>query len=684
MLKYLSACTIATFLFMNAGAQAHIPAPDNSRTVVEVNFPAILQSVGYEQLNNSKASGALLDKLLQRPAKYDYVDDSTLHVQNHGIDFTRKAYLHTVNTDSSNYILSLVPVADVKMFKDYVITTTGAIGSTEYAGGNIFKTDKATLVYVNEHYAIAVKSRAAYTFFDDSVNAARYNIERPDYYSTIAAEAVADAAVTAEELDSMVLIEPFPAEDADEYVVDSVKEADAIDLEKYLDITVDEAVAADDDYDYEEEEEKDEKAYDYSAYSIAYDAFLNKADSVSYIWAEEYLKRLLTENKNTDDWLRKLKNYTPPAANNMLAYYEAGDMFSAYKQSLGAIFGMYGIAAFRGLINVPVFSDWTGYYLKMNNKDIVFDYAYHTSPENLNILKKIYNKKLNKKLFNYINEDNDLGIITSYMNTYNYLKEFPGLMANFFDGKHNDISAANLAAEFFSIAVDEKELSKLATGDFVFVANGVKEIDWETVKYTADEEDFETKADTVIEKKEVPTFIAMFTTQNQATINKWLKYAVKKSWLTENQQGIFSIWQDKENKKYRPYYLKSIEKYYSGNFLIHDGIVFFATEMEDALKIKNGTYKNKLSGKLRKEMQNNYMYGNVNLPSLIAILSNLESSEGDKELMAKMKMLKSFNFKSNKITNHALGASYFLQVDDNYQGNALELLLDLAGIADKL
>ena len=687
MLKSISAIMLAAFIFINAGAQTHIPAPNNSRTVLEVNFPGILQSAGYEQLNQSKASGRLLDKLLQRPAKYDYVDDSTLHVQNHGIDFTRKAYMHTVNTDSSNYTLSLVPIADVKMFKDYVITTSGAIGSKEYAQGNIYKTDKKTLMYVNENYAIAIKSEASGTFFDDSVNAARYNIERPNYYSSVALDTtVADVDYDSEydEVDSVVVIEAVPDEEYEE--VDSTETESKIDLEKYLDVGEDEYADEEVDVDeyIEEEEEDEEGKYDYSAYSIAYAAYQSKLDSISYIWAEEYLQQLLTENNDTENWLRKLNNYTPPAQNNMLSYYEAGDMFSAYKQSFRAIFGMYGIPAFSGLATVPVYSDWTGYYLKMDNKDIVFDYAYHTSPENLNTLKKIYNKKLNRKLFKYINEDNDLGIITSYMSTYDYLKEFPGLMANFFNGKRNDISAAGLAAEFFSIAVDEKELSKLASGDFVFVANGMKEVEWETVKFTTDEENFEKKADTIMEMKKIPTLMGMFTTENKNTITKWMQYAVKKGWLVDNHNGIFSIPNDTDNKKYKPSYVKSIEKYYSANFFIHDGIVFFVTEKDDALKIKNGNYKGKVSSKEKKIMRNNYAYGNVKLPELIALLNEGNDDEDDKGIMEKMKMLQSFRFLSDKITNEKLGASYYLEIDDAYQGNALELLLEMAGIADKL
>ena len=690
MLKHLSAFALFTFILIHAGAQTHIPAPENSNTVLEVSFPSILQSIGYEKLNNFKASGILMDKLLQRPAKYDYVDDSTLHVQNHGIDFTRKAYLHSVKTDSSNYTLSLIPIADVKMFKEYVITTTGSIDSKQYAQGSIYKTNKKTLMYINENYAIAIKSEGLETFFDNSVNAARYNIERPNYYSS----AVLDAAVAVDDYDSAYIqvdsaigIEAVPDDEYEE--VDFTETESKIALEKYLNVAEEAQKEVNtDEYieyiEYIEEEDDDEDAYDYDAYSVAYEAFQSKLDSISYIWAEEYLKQLLRDNNDTENWLRKLNNYTPPAQNNMLSYYQAGNMFSLYNQSLKAIFGKYSIPAFSGLATAPIYSYWTGYNLKMNDKDLALDYSYHTSPENLNTLKKIYNKKLNRKLFKYINEDNDLGIITSYINTYEYLKESPGLIANFFNGKRNDISAAGLAAEIFSIAVDEKELSKLATGDFVLVANGMKEVEWETVKFRTDEENFATTVDTIKEMKKIPTLMAMFTTENKNTIIKWMQYAVKKGWLVDNKNGIFSIPNDTDNKKYKPSYIKSIKKYYSAHFFIHDGILFFVTEMDDALKIKSGHYKGKVSPKEKKTMRNNYLYCNIKLPKLIALLNEVNGDEDDKSIMKKMKMIQSFRFLSDKITNQKFGASYYLDIDDNYQGSALELLLEVVDMADKL
>ncbi len=645
--KHFIAYIIAIFTYTASLAQAHIPASNNASAIVEVNLPAFVQYANYEQLNQSKATRNLLDKLLQRPQKYDYVDDSVIAVQQYGIDFNRKIYTQTITTDSCVYTLSLIPVANNKLFKDYIITTTGAIGSNAYAGGEIFKTDKKSLVYIGASYAIAAKGKHDNNFFTDSANAKRYDIEKPAYPYINVATDTATAIYDEGEYDEEV-------EDTTEAVYD--EDSDTL----YEDV---------DEYAYKEDDEE-------SDYANTYATYLGKLDSLSYAWTEDFVKDIIHKNQSIHQQLNSLKQYKPQSANALVSYYSISNFMNAYNQMYKQIFGLYGLGGSGAANNkAGKDTDWTGYHLRMDGKKMVLNGGYYTSPENTAIFKKVYDKKLNKKLLKYINEEKDALVFTSAVNTHNYFKESPMLVANLINAKPKEISAASIVAELFSIALDEKELSRLFMGDALFAINGYKEIEIASIKYTTDEENFSTKADTVLKIQKIPTLIAMFTTAKGETVSKWLRYAAYKDWLSEDNKGIYSI-KKTSNQKYRPSYLKSFEKYFSGHFFQHKGIVFFATEMDDVHKIKNRTYKSKLSKNVRREILNNNMYSYTDINDMVSLFLSEEEKISYKH---KLQMLDKLYIKSRITDDKDSGTSYILEVSDQYSGNALQLLLDLMG-----
>lgn len=645
--NYILLSVILPVLFFKAYAQP-IPAPENAQMILEINTPALFKYVSHENFDKSSLSKTLMNKLLQQSVRYDlHKDDSIIGVKNYGIDLFQKSYVYRISTDSCTYQISLLPLQNRALFRDFIVTSSGTVNTTPYTGGSIYKTAKNSLAFLHNSYAILVQADRSYSFFTDNAAKKRYGIVDP-YESAYQL----GAGAAAYDEDSM---------DADTSAWD---EADTA----YEDATVADAEAATaDSVVYNDIYEED------STYGYNYDTYYQKLDSVSYLWAEQMLKKILTQNYYAEDRLRAMINYKPQPSNAVLSMYLRSSGFET-GMLYNALFDFRKKASRLAVQN----TDYIVGHLLVNDHDLEAKVTYNTAEENISLIKKIYNQKLNRKLFKYINQPNDLMVITSSINTENYLQSMPQFVAGYFKKSgSNIISAADIMADLISIIVDEKEISKLVHGDALLVINGLKKKQVQKINYTTNEENFDVKADTVMQDKVVPTFIAMFTTDREKIWGRWLQYAVRKGFVQENQSGIYSV--KTGSGKW--------SKYLSLHFLIKNGIVFCASELSDAMKIKQGTYRGNISGKEKRKIRSHNINGWINTVRIIDMIKQDFTSsikkEEDRVLVEKLKNIKQISFYLNGAEKNSIEGIYKMEMGEKYPENALEFLFNLAPLPNE-
>src|SRR5690606_15332191 len=142
--------------------------------------------------------------------------------------------------------------------------------------------------------------------------------------------------------------------------------------------------------------------------------------------------------------------------------------------------------------------------------------------------KRILDKKINKKFFNYINEDEFLGYMTYNINVKNTLEEYPKFVAEttspFLGDKTEEME---LGAELFSLLLDEEAVSKVIKGDAMVVLSGISEKEVTYIDYEYDDAYSYTEVEkTKMEK--ATDFLLMITTEDTKFINNLMNYLVKK------------------------------------------------------------------------------------------------------------------------------------------------------------
>ncbi|MBB6498713.1 hypothetical protein [Pedobacter cryoconitis] len=199
------------------------------------------------------------------------------------------------------------------------------------------------------------------------------------------------------------------------------------------------------------------------------------------------------------------------------------------------------------------------------------------------VFRKLNKRKLNRKFFNYINEDKLIGYMGYAMDSKAYLEEYPKLMSKMYDSVYKDEVA--LATDLFSLLVDEEAVSKVIKGDGLFVFNGLSQKDKTYQTYEYNEQNFETKTVTKTKKETLPDFLLMVSTEDTRLINKLIAYGVKKN-AVKDQQNYYEL---AISKSPMPLY-----------FTIQDGIIFLGTNADEMKQIANHQYHGNLSGRHKK------------------------------------------------------------------------------------
>ena len=676
--------------------QTEIPAPKRADYVVEINLPYIFSQTSIQHIDQSESARSLYESLFSMNHNYEFDKDITQS----GIDHQRKAYMHFVMTDSVNYEVRLLPIANVDQFRK-AMDVNERKAAKEINGGRIFfikDSDKRLFIANSGTYGILLDGNEGYRAFQDSARAARYGItpvEYSDYYlngDEEATEAAVDVVEVAPpppppvkssgkkkkgtKVETPKIVEvapppPAPPPPSKVAVVtyEGTTEDQAYDVAAPVAVdsaavytVVDAPMVMESPVEYNPVEYN--RNFDQERYNTDREAYERKVEGVTNLWKEQFLENMVVANTGTSQQLSYFKDMERPEANSAFTVY-----MNASASPMTAWMGyFYGVNSwFRGQPVVQKTSEdnWVMLQLNFESNAVKINAVTHTDEQNGKRISRIYKHKLNPKFARYINSSSDIGVMAMAFNTQNYLEEMPGIVKDAFNQLNTYGSQeASLLADVFSLVVDEEAIGKAIRGDAAFVFTNVKEKEYKTIEYTWDEESYESKEKEVVRKEQLPNFLLMLSTKDEALFQKVLKYAVDKQ-LMVVENGIYRV---SEKKNYDPF------DYYC---LIKDGIIFIGTDAAEMQAIKDGAQRGGLTKDdkrlLMKHNGSGWFYANKLADKFF------KDEDGSMRQLRMNKLLHNvgqMQFATEKSKNNRVEANYILNIP-NQRTNSLEYLIYL-------
>lgn len=534
-----------------------------------------------------------------------------------GINLSSNIYYYYQYTDSINYNGFIIPLNDAKMIDSLFGKTMPAMD------GNGFKytmPDKKSMISWNGQMLFMLFGKLNYSYLADSAVSARFGIKpvaKPSYDAYYEREVDTVANYYDEPVDSLTE-EAIAAAPPPPVIIDQ-------------DETISEAQT--------------------------YDERKAITDSLMYTWLSSYTQQTFDKKEGTPSVLNN-QSYQHSLDKNALATFWMSDLTSAYTAVLpytlmkyGSLTRGYGSFASR---------------LYMDNDVIRIKSELGLDPEKSGIYKALTANKLNKKFLKYINSDSLIGFMSYAVNTEAYLNNIPKMFKGIYGVYDEEME---MAADFISLLLDEKAISKVVKGDALFILSGLNEKEVSFKSYAYDEETFQYKDSMMTKKETSPDFLCMFSSDDTQFIERMLKYGIKKDLITLHE-GIYSI-----------------HKVYKSPFTLHmlmkDGIVFLGTSITDIRNINNGTFKSVVDKRQKDLLLKNNM-------SLFFNPKNLGKHLPEQELGDMVMSLKELLGGAGNVYMNSAGIrdgyiSMDLTADvPKDKGNALKYFIDMINQGTKL
>ena len=625
MNKY-SLILLSIFLAFTASAQRiEKNLPKNAYAVATINSKYFFDLISVGEFNQSEIGKALLKKIGKSNNK------QFRSVEDFGIDLHAQMYIYSTKSDSIVYYGMLVPLYDAKKL-DTLMSDIGTSLHAQKGSRRIDLEDKKQIVTWNDDVLRIFSGDLQDHFFENEEIAAKYGIKNSklsDTYDTP--------------------LEP-PAPPITDTVGSYWDETDT------LEASSDSSVVTIQEEDYNSDNYVDsinqDSIYDNYYASIAAD------DSIKTVllkkWLNDEVNRLsitkeIFENKSFKQVVNK-KALASVWIRNVDELYNdfVPDVYSAF---LGKKTNKF--SAGFGSANA---------HLVVEGNQVKLSGALEVADDQAKSYHKIYNRKMNKKFFKYI--DNDALVYLGYkVNTQAYLEELPKLTKQYYGRLLSGFKEEmDLGATLFSLVLDEKAIGKVVKGDGVFVLNSVKERE---VKYTTYEydDDYNSVEVEKMKKETLPDFLWMFSSDDMKLIEKLLSIGLSKRAITE-EDGIYTF----KNKK-SPFDM---------HILLKDGIIFIGTSFESLVDVQQGKSKNNLSVKNKTVLKKNSAVLALNTSKISEAVSTLDlpDSYGSKALKEKLQGLGNFYFTSKGMDGNKMVAEFSGEFPSTHK-NALKYILYL-------
>lgn len=375
----------------------------------------------------------------------------------------------------------------------------------------------------------------------------------------------------------------------------------------------------------EEEETWEEDDYNYEQEDKEYYAQLEVEKQKRIIKQNKYIATLFENSfkKPVSDKINK------EADVSVWINYES--TYSAIYNTLGYSKYLSGLSSkgFSNSMETAIKGLNFDFYFKNDKASVVQSVEY--SNELATIMKRVVNRKINNKIFNYFPKTTPLGYFSYHISSEEMLNSFPEISEQIYGGMFGiDNKDIAIITDLIATILDEKAIASMFDGDLSMFLHDVQEKETTYTTYDYDENYEEIEVEKTI-KKQVPIFTFVFTSTHPTLGDKLIDLGVRKNGLVENNKGVYTINEASD----------------MGDFqLIKDGNVVVIT---NGLEYLNKNQTSDYSNSIKKQLKTNYLHGDLNIKQLIKSAVTEETKDADKTKMLKVaEQFENMNFSASK------------------------------------
>jgi hypothetical protein len=543
--------------------------PAQATTVVTIKSEQLTDLLSTDEMSKTFSGKKLLSFISEKSGK------EIKNIGEMGIQLSAKSYYFYTGNDSIGYHCLLIPIQDaVKM--DSLLSAENKI-SRDKNIRTLYSKDSTGIAMWNEKQFLLVSGNQKWAFFNEKEVMERYGLTETSYGPYGSTSAITEST------DS---VKSYVDEPSD-HVVPSEQDS----------------VAAVEDAKSEAPTMADTSIVSYENNSYEKDALIKK--NLAIAWTLSTTKELFTNYPKTS--IITNSSYLSSVDEKATACVWVSNLGSLY----GSIMPIYNSMLY-GNSTMDVYKSLTA-KLYMEEKQLRMVSNMEISAEMAESYNRIYDRKLNKKMLQYLNSDSAIGYAAFSMDTKAYLEEIPKILENTY--KKYGLSSANdelgLAADFIALLLDEEAVSKVIKGDGMMVFNGVYQQEVTYTDYAYDENFNKTEVEK-IKMETLPRFLLMFSSEEEKFLGKLINYGVKKNVI--ERQGMF-------------YKIKIPKNPMGFYFLQKNGICFLTNSLEDITAIYDGKYKGSINKQQKATLRSHNFYTYIS-PKKIASQFSSNEIEG--------------------------------------------------------
>lgn len=561
--KYIFSATLALSLSTASYAQQDLikTIPADVNFFAAINSPTIIQQSSSERINQLLEELGIYKEIRQNGIAVKDINDLD-------IDFKRNAYVYQSSNDSTYYVGVRLPLKKDHQLENNVFKSLYMLPEIHgYKHG--ISTDKTIHFAWNSDNVLILTGGIENSFFNnDSQAAKKYGIEKIEYEYPGPVETVTEVP---SEMDAIADTSETIWQYYDFEASDTIPPA-AINVEGSF-------------ADVKKQSDKPKPSL-FERNKIIRQKNEQIKKELFRTWIDQAFVSFLAPKENAS----KVKYLNQYDKKKTLVHFWAKDLTPIYIKALGLAprdLISYGsnLSEFINVYNNLVLD------ILQDENSLKLHFSTGVSKAVAEIIKPIYNQKMNSKFARYIPE-NHLGYFSTNLNTEAYLKSIPKFMQyayGSFDfwkvGETMDIVGTTL-----EIALDEKALSKVIGGDQIVFINDLKKVQKEYIDYQYDEETFEYNQIKKTKDDYIPTFLWMFSSEDQRIFKKLLDLGMKENKVVLDQ-GLYTIQEHAKS-----------EVFYS---LFKDDMIFVSNDKDQLMSIKNNTFKASRDSKIKKQIFGN-------------------------------------------------------------------------------
>ncbi|UIR57501.1 DUF4836 family protein [Sphingobacterium sp. SRCM116780] len=587
-IKYFTLLILTSFaISVVSGQDLSNRIPAHADFVAVINNKAIVEHSSIELLNETLTKLGAFDNTTEDS---EFPVKSLMELD---LNFDKHAYVYRTNTDSLYYVGILLPLKQNHQVKEHMFSKFEKLPTYSGYERRVSK-DGKTQVAWNEETLFILTGSVHSNYFQMKEIADRYGLD-VGYYSSVdtLSDIVADAAADVAEPEEITA-------EADTTVAEPEVFYDIAPPLAETDTSISTIVADPPELDVEDYNLASDSLY------LANQAQVTKNDSISNALFSKWLAADFGNYLNPKITMIKNKAIKIDDKKTLLRLW-VSDLDDMYRKNLpfDVLRMSYGI----NMEDLKYGYQDATLELVQDLHTLKFVGSIGLDKDIAQIFKNIYKNKMNPKFAQYIPE-NHLAYMSMNISTEAYLKELPGLIERWYAPLAQDYAdVLTISATALEIGMDEKAIAKVMNGDHVIFLNDLQKVKKEYTAYEYDD-DYNSTEVTKTKDEFIPSFLWMFTAQDQRLYKKLLQFAEKRQKI-KIDNGLYEL---TELKNSIPVYI-----------LLKNDIVFIGSSKEQMVSILENRFKaSKNANQLKKQLRSNNFNAVLHTAAIPEMVKKLE------------------------------------------------------------